>query len=968
MIRERLQADKQASGTPTASPVPKVPEWHDDAIHVSNIIRPTHFDEQTILRRTRLLRNVKATPHSVESWRVFLTLLNEERQLACATDADASSNLEMHAAIIRLYTVATSVIPRSAANRYSPAYLEIWLELAGIHDELPDDEYLARDVFKQLKANRIGTTLPRYWNAYADFELKYGDAEKAEKLRGEIARRCPLTQNQHEGNIQASASSNHSGLSGSASLSRRPLPSSVTRRRGAFSSAPEKENSIPTNSGTDSNSGMKARPVRQVSQPQPRQQTHSHRSYTESPEAMRRDNKPPCVIPETPNLLSPGITPPKSHAVQRSQQPVRSSAKRDEPAAPTATPSDRPPYQQRINSTNGVRALTSANRVASRPREFISGTPSNPADVDVKRRNQGVTPASIGRNTPSTNALPPDSRFVSRSTTRLGHSQPRTQSARGSDNGENHGDPMDMDVDSQPRRRQNEQPVRVNTPLGRPIQHSLKPAVQHGLENNGNAQANLSPLDSRRTDSSSEMSSSRSQRYQQQGSSGARGSRNSDQVALPAFLRDIHKNDVVEVNGRPYLILGSIGKGGSSRVYKVLNENRATLALKRVHVRPNSNNFKSTFESYANEINLLRKLRHCSNIVYCHDAEVRESTGSIDLVMEYGDIDLAQRLNEHGKDRGTKVGKRIDDNFRSIYWQQMLEAVQTIHEQKIVHGDLKPANFLIVAGTLKLIDFGIAKAIQTEDTTKIWRDVQVGTPNYMSPEALTSYDEEDESSDMRDIDAMHRGSGGPKYRVGRASDIWSLGIILYQMVFGKTPFAHLTNIMKKLTCIQDDTYEIHYPDVDDTMVLDVLKGCLQRDPSKRMSIPHLLEHPFLRRSAQERGMSAVFNSQNDWARQQAKISAQCFFQLLEHEGSDVRMANGEHLQPFPGDVTYEKFLDRYSKALLLYGDGRTQEVGGNNQSQQNLTKMRNGTPTTSGVTTNQGRTRTTSQHYTYDRP
>lgn len=53
-----------------------------------------------------------------------------------------------------------------------------------------------------------------------------------------------------------------------------------------------------------------------------------------------------------------------------------------------------------------------------------------------------------------------------------------------------------------------------------------------------------------------------------------------------------------------------------------------------------------------------------------------------------------------------------------MYWQQMLEAVQTIHEAKIVHGDLKPANFLIVAGSLKLIDFGIAKAIQTEDTTK----------------------------------------------------------------------------------------------------------------------------------------------------------------------------------------------------------------------------------------------------------
>lgn len=78
----------------------------------------------------------------------------------------------------------------------------------------------------------------------------------------------------------------------------------------------------------------------------------------------------------------------------------------------------------------------------------------------------------------------------------------------------------------------------------------------------------------------------------------------------------------------------------------------------------------------------------------------------------------------------------------------MLESVHTIHEERIVHGDLKPANFVFVQGTLKLIDFGIAKAIQN-DTTNIVRENQVtelyqynsnyskiGTINYISPEAL----------------------------------------------------------------------------------------------------------------------------------------------------------------------------------------------------------------------------------------
>ena len=65
----------------------------------------------------------------------------------------------------------------------------------------------------------------------------------------------------------------------------------------------------------------------------------------------------------------------------------------------------------------------------------------------------------------------------------------------------------------------------------------------------------------------------------------------------------------------------------------------------------------------------------------------------------------------------------------------MLRAVHAIHEERVVHSDLKPANFLFVRGILKLIDFGIAKAIQN-DTTNIHREHQIGTVNYMSPEAI----------------------------------------------------------------------------------------------------------------------------------------------------------------------------------------------------------------------------------------
>jgi serine/threonine-protein kinase TTK/MPS1 len=85
------------------------------------------------------------------------------------------------------------------------------------------------------------------------------------------------------------------------------------------------------------------------------------------------------------------------------------------------------------------------------------------------------------------------------------------------------------------------------------------------------------------------------------------------------------------------------------------------------------------------------------------------------------------------------------------------------------HSDLKPANFLLVSGFLKLIDFGIAKAI-ANDTTNIMRDYQTGTVNYMSPECINYFEQ--------------NGAKREYFKQGRASDVWALGCILYRVVYG----------------------------------------------------------------------------------------------------------------------------------------------------------------------------------------
>uniref|UniRef100_A0A8C7TF67 Ttk protein kinase n=1 Tax=Oncorhynchus mykiss TaxID=8022 RepID=A0A8C7TF67_ONCMY len=315
-------------------------------------------------------------------------------------------------------------------------------------------------------------------------------------------------------------------------------------------------------------------------------------------------------------------------------------------------------------------------------------------------------------------------------------------------------------------------------------------------------------------------------------------------------------NESIVIKGKRFLVLKMIGRGGSSKVYQVLDQRNQLFAVKYVNLEEAD---AQTVESYKNEIEHLNRLQQYSDqIIKLYDYEITNSY--IYMLMECGNLDLSTWLRNR---------KTINPLERKLYWKNMLEAVQTIHKHGIVHCDLKPANFVIVNASLKLIDFGIANSIQP-DVTSIMKDSQVGTLNYMPPEAI-----KDTSSQP----------GKASSKISTKGDVWSLGCIMYCMTYGKTPFQTITNQITKLHAIIDPTHEMEFPDIAEKDLLDVLKRCLVRNPRERISIAELLEHSYLKLQSQQQSPVPAPPDNNDLKRILNELAA------LQSPNSIARAAN-----------------------------------------------------------------------------
>ncbi|XP_063547000.1 dual specificity protein kinase TTK [Cydia strobilella] len=267
----------------------------------------------------------------------------------------------------------------------------------------------------------------------------------------------------------------------------------------------------------------------------------------------------------------------------------------------------------------------------------------------------------------------------------------------------------------------------------------------------------------------------------------------------------------INIKGKKYMVIRKLGMGASSEVFKVLEITTSNeYAVKVVDLATE----REMARGYLNEVKLLRDLQKNDRVIKLYDYEYDRDNKFLRLVMEAGETDLACFMCTHRD--GAPPALVLH------YWEEMLRAVQQIHQHGVVHADLKPANFLLVSGRLKLIDFGIASAVSS-DATSVVRSCGKGTFSYISPEALG-------------------GDGKHPFKVSFYSDVWSLGCILYSLIYGRTPFAHLTAIMKLVT-IRDPNHIIAYPPVDHLppSLITALQSCLRYAAHSRPTVTQLLQ-------------------------------------------------------------------------------------------------------------------------------
>lgn len=256
-----------------------------------------------------------------------------------------------------------------------------------------------------------------------------------------------------------------------------------------------------------------------------------------------------------------------------------------------------------------------------------------------------------------------------------------------------------------------------------------------------------------------------------------------------------------------YIQLEKLGEGKFGTVYRL--QEKATGKIRAgKFFRTRTAKEKQAARAEVELMNLL----HHPRLVQCLAAF--QGPTELVMVMEYvAGGELFERI--------------VDDDFEHTepsstqYMRQILEGLQYMHGQAVVHLDLKPENIVCVSPSshwLKIVDFGLARKLVPDTPVKVLH----GTPEFMAPEVV---------------------SFEP---VGLATDMWSVGVICYILLSGESPFQGENDMetLSNITAAQWEFEEEIFSDISQE-AKDFISQLLQKDPRCRLSSPGALQHPWL---------------------------------------------------------------------------------------------------------------------------
>ncbi|GAA49465.1 serine/threonine-protein kinase PAK 1 [Clonorchis sinensis] len=276
-----------------------------------------------------------------------------------------------------------------------------------------------------------------------------------------------------------------------------------------------------------------------------------------------------------------------------------------------------------------------------------------------------------------------------------------------------------------------------------------------------------------------------------------------------------------------YKLTETLGSGASGTVSLAVNrENSQLVAIKVMQL---SKQQKRDF--LVSELKVLRGLHH-KNIVNYLDSFLRPQANELWVIMEYLD---------GGALTNVVMETIMDVPTMAAVTKECIQALVYLHEKNIIHRDIKSDNVLLGRrGQVKLTDFGFCAQLGSHHSQRM---TMVGTPYWMAPEVLNK-----------------NVAYGPKV------DVWSLGIMIIEMLDGEPPYNHLDPI-KVILLIQTNNKPSPKTTPQDSSLRNFLERCLVFDADKRASSRELLNHAFLRQAGPLTALIPLIEAANRARRQ-----------------------------------------------------------------------------------------------------